>query len=202
MDPADVSALLQEVNEENSEEELVQQLVPKFSPSENIPEAELEGLYGITGYTIFCVMKTSKLCSACKSAMVGTYAEVSDTGFADLCNLNDYTGHALKYCNKGLFDNLFKPMESYFRQFEGHHFGQGKNLAKTAIDELMKSTGKVLPTCHDAKLKLVKKFVHFRLKLSAGFTLAMTEDAKKLEKSGRERGSRSMTMKKVVQEIK
>lgn len=191
----DVPKLMAELEEDEQEELSLQQLASNFSSASNIPALELELVYHVTGYIIFQVLKTNKLCMKCTERMTSSYPEVEQTGLADLVHLKDYTGSSLKYCSVSLFENLFKPLECYFRQLEkSPNMMKNKSLTQKAVEYVLSNTTNVLPNCHQAQSKLATTYSRFRLKLSANHTFKQSQMASSKDKG--ERGSRCMTMKK------
>jgi len=120
-----------------------------------------------------------------------------------LIKLKDYTGHSLKYCSLPVFQEIFVSAETMFVSLEKESdFLVKKNVTQEIINAVMQKSTIVLPTCHDIKAKLVKRFVTFRMKISAKELTRTKRDALKPKKLGAEKGSRSMAAKKVLADIK
>lgn len=164
---------------------------------------EKDFLYNLCGYIIHSLKKTRQVkCDLCLGALISNVKEIDDHGFGDLVKLRDYTGQSLIYCKKLAFEEIFVPMEELFLKLEtSNDFLTKKNMAeelKTHFNELLKN---ILPECCGLKQKVVTRFVTLRMKTSAKkFTIQKRAELR-TKKSGGERGSRSMTMKKVVDEM-
>ena len=197
--------------EEEDEEASFSHLLPNFDPStgvileyETFPCFEEDILYYIAGYTIGAVTKMHKIdCQACLKAVTSQNPRIREQDFTFLTNMKDFTGCSLVYCCEDLFDFLFKPMELYFRKLERQDLAfNGSNLKQKIIDEVERSCAVGLPRCHQMKTRLVTHYVRWRLKLSAHRTSERIEKDVALKQSGGEKGSRTMTQKKLAAEVK
>lgn len=200
----EMSAIEENMSEDCQESAVLEQLTPNFSQAELLPRDEEEVLYYIAGYTIGSVAKIHNLsCSDCLTSMKAQNPLTRDKDFAFLTNAKDFTGASLIYCEEQLFEQVFKAMELYIRKFEKTgKLIQKKKLKESLSKEILEFVPELLPTCHQITSKLVSKYLTFRLKLSALRMSEVIQEEVKQKNRGGERGSRSMTQKKLAKEVK
>lgn len=167
-----------------------------------VKSPENEVLYNLVGYILHSVEKTKQIkCKNCLSSLIAT----EKTSIQSLTDYRDFTGHSLKRCSEQIFFEFFLPMEKLFLTLEqsSKDFVTELNMKNHILNHL----GKQLPdpfsscSCKTTKDKLIARYVTFRMKI-AHKSLA-TDIREKVKQSGKkgELGSRSATMKKVVNTI-
>jgi len=125
----ELTAIQQALEEDDLESAALEQLVPNFCQSKNLPQDEEEVLYYISGYCIGSVKKIHKLeCPTCLAAMKTQDQRVRTNDYSFLTNVKDFTGSSLIYCSADLFQSVFKPMELHFRALEEDGKAQGEKL--------------------------------------------------------------------------
>ena len=105
-----------EVEEDSLDGDFFEHLESKF-PTFQLSSDECENLYYFCGYVIFSFLKNSKnaLCEECINDLSIKPGPYHIGGFYKIIKLKDYTGKALKYCNKKVFEQLVIPLERRFQ---------------------------------------------------------------------------------------
>lgn len=193
-----------QVKRECEAEELDQAFISHLTELNQELSIEEDILYYLSGYTIHGVLKYSRIaCDTCLSALTSDTPQVDTNGVDTLIKLKDYTGSSLIYCALPVFREIFVAAESMFVNLEkDNDFVVKKNVIPELISAVMQKSNIDLPTCHAIKEKLVKRFVTFRMKISAKELTRTKRDSLKQKKLGSEKGSRSMAAKKVIADIK
>lgn len=165
---------------------------------------EADILYNLCGYVIHSVQLRSKIkCKKCLAVLLSKDKEFDDNGFSDLVKLRDYTGSSLTYCSRLIFEKIFMPMEELFLKLDTvHDMITKKNVQEKLVSHFMNVLEDVLPACCLLKKRLITRYIVLRLKITAKEYTTMKREEAKQKKNGGERGSRSMTMKKTVEELK
>jgi len=199
----ELTAIQQALEEDDLESAALEQLLPNFCQSKNLPQDEEEVLYYISGYCIGSVQKIHKLeCQTCLAAVKTQDPKVRAMDYSFLTNVKDFTGSSLVYCSDELFQKVFKPMELHFRALEEDGTKlRGKGLKQTITEEVMRHTPELLPACHDVKRKLVAKYVQFRLRVHGERESTKIQEDYAKKNRGGERGSKSMMQKKLSKEL-
>jgi len=189
--------------EQEVEENFLSDLMENCDPAD-AQKIEKDVLYNLVGYVIHSIQKTGQLqCQVCIRFIVSNQKEIDDHGFGDLVKLRDYTGESLVYCSKLVFEEIFVPMEEMFLKLEtSTEFLTTKNITEQLKSHAMEMLKDILPECCDLKKKLVSRFVRLRIKISAKKFTKIKRAEVKSKNSGGEKGSRSMAMKKAVEEMK
>ena len=121
---------------------------------------------------------------------------------ATLTNLKEVKKDCLEHVTESTFSMMLR-VEKMFRNISDSMLMTTRNLKKVLLQKAEKHTSDyVYRTCHDIKRKLLKKYFSVRLQI---FCKKMkTERKQDLEKSktGGVLGSRSMTMRRLVKNVK
>jgi len=160
-----------------------------------------EVLYNFVGFLIHSSKKMKILkCQTCLSLLVAK----EKTSIQSLVDFRDFTGHSLQRCSETVFFQFFVPMEQLFLSLEQKKdFVTEDNVKVYLIKHLEKQLPDPFSTCSCAKTKqkLINRFVTFRLKISTKeYAKDRVQAIKESNKKG-ERGSRSASMKKAVEDM-
>ena len=174
------------------------------SIEESVVTVDKPVLYNLCGYILHSVVrKKKKQCETCNAAVMTDYAAIEDNGYGQLVHLRDYSGDSLVYCSKSAFENLFVELEEIFQAAEKvENFLDTENGLKLVIHKCERIIPPVLPECHDLQKKLITRFCSLRMRFACQFEAKKIKAAAKVKQSGAAKASRSMFMKKSLEEVK
>jgi len=194
----------QDVQEIEFDHEFILNLIESVDQSEVQPPVN-SVVYNLVGYLIHSVEKTKQVkCSQCLSVMKAPESEKSP--LQSLVNFRDFTGHSLKRCSESVFFDFFLPMENIFVGLEQTkpEFITEPNIRDQLIAHAKQQLPNPFQKCHCklTKDKLIARFITLRLKISAKEFARKKREDFAMKRKGGERGSRYMSMKKAVDNMK
>lgn len=197
---------LRETDSSHDEEdsEFLVNLMTNF-PGLRVSYFEQQNLYYLTGYVIHSFLRRSKgtLCEDCVKGLTMNPWKMEENPFMKVIKLKDYTGDSLKYCDSNVFEKLILPAEKIFQtMIKSPGIERKKKMAELMTECTMKTTEDVLKKCHEIKKKFIRRFFTIRLKICAHDFTTLKQNDQRNENIGTEKGSRSMAMRKIVDEIK
>uniref|UniRef100_UPI00358E2E16 uncharacterized protein n=1 Tax=Myxine glutinosa TaxID=7769 RepID=UPI00358E2E16 len=174
-----------------------------LSHAQNMTElssAELASLYHLAGYCLHSIEKSQKHCAVCFTEAVKGAGE-HDHQSSKLTLLKEFREGALVQVSNKVFDVILCA-EFLFRQVEASLI-TGTNIKKEILTRVELRTKDVdLPDCHGLKQKILAKYINVRLRI---YCQKMNDESKKKyarTRTGGELGSKSMGMRKLVDNLK
>lgn len=129
------------------------------SALEIVNDTEKNVVFYIAGMIVHKVAKHGAVCHKCVEKCM---AMSPDCRYGNFTMLNDYTGQALLYVNEATF-MFFLKLEIVFRSEIDNYCNEEK--FDTIEYQLINIKAEHIPTCHDLKRKLIRRFLYFRLKI-------------------------------------
>ena len=161
-----------------------------------------ENLYYVAGYIIHSVLQNQKTCYFCTLPLTQPAPFLNTDEIARVTVLKDYTGSSLKYCSKNVFEKIFLPTEKFFQSIDFERISTAKFVQNSLPIVMAQTPANLLPDCHNLRKKLLKSFLIMRCRS----TLFQNSKSKRKmiskKRAGGEKGSKSMLMKKLVNELK
>ena len=158
---------------------------------------EQDSLYNLIGYCIHSIRNTEKTCEKCLQEVTTSTSTADFHERADLTLLKEHTKGKLHSASDGVYEMLHQ-VKIMFRKAE-NHLMEAKNVKMILEKEAEILTRDFkLPTCHDIKNKLIRKFISVRLH----FYCRKKNDQLKMAQERKWKGqfrSKSVTMRKFVQ---
>ncbi|XP_065075480.1 uncharacterized protein LOC135699203 [Ochlerotatus camptorhynchus] len=122
-------------------------------------DAEKNVVFHIAGMIVHKVAKHGAVCQQCIEKCIATS---SDCHYNKFTVSKDFTGQALVYVNNETFI-FFLKLEIVFRNEINHC--RNDQVFDTIEHQLLNIPAEHLILCHDLKRKLIRRFLHFRLKI-------------------------------------
>ena len=169
------------------------------SDSPNLGEAERSALYYIFGYCVKSLKNRGAICDACAKAIETEEPCIIDPK-ASLTNLKEYKPGSLIKVNDRVFLVMLKA-ELMFRGINEQVLSKQKDLKATLVSQAEALVSETqLPTCHEVKKKLLRRYFDVRLMIycreaNAKIKINATKDRS-------DRGSKSVAMRNLVKRIK
>lgn len=125
---------------------------------------ELNKIYHIAGYLIANINKRERVCQTCISA---TGSKNSNNNFySALTRLRSKHASALFYVHPITF-NFFLQMTKIFMTYYPHLRSKTNINMKQLFVQRCNEIAFSLPTCHNLKEKIIRRYISFRLKISS-----------------------------------
>jgi len=152
---------------------------------------------------VSCVLKHDVTCESCVKSLCASDCDTDqvDETLAQLVRLKEYKDGCLVLTSKTVFDAI-TAAEVVFRRLQKVLLAYKGNVTDMIVNKISDECQDiVLPTCHNGKQKLIKRYVRARVQFFARKQAKQREGLLK-QSSGHEMSSKSMQMRKSVSKIK
>lgn len=176
-------------------------LIPTTKPNSSVSTCgEDDIVFYIAGNTIRRVQQQYKTCKDCYSALMDDPSSTCNA--SSLTSLKDFTGKSLVYCKTIVFENVFKRAEAVFQNFATTNQLKGPNVKARLLAKCGQVVIEEIPDCHCIIQSLFKQYLKTRL-----FSHGKRETEKilsqlKAQRARHERSSKTLEMRKCVDNMK
>lgn len=155
--------------------------------------SDLASLYYLAGWSLKVIDSS---CESCSNACLSPQPLSCLAEEAKLTVLKEYSTNALRHPTAVVY-KMLKLVETVFVQWKPAltEVKNGKEFMKTKLLPVVESFN--LPTCHNAKLSILDKYLNLRIHIAC-----RSLSAEFVRQGGGHLGSKSMTMKKLAKSIK
>lgn len=164
--------------------------------------SEQDVVFYIAGHCIKRVPQQYVTCNTCVSSLTLHHDDIDHmSNAAVLTILKDWTGKSLIYCKTSVFENVFMRAELIFRKFVSNGQMNGCGIKARLVRSFGDPEVSGIPGCHKIVLSLVKQYFKTRLHCYGKQEKEKALTTLKKKRSGHERSSKSLQMRKSVSNL-
>ncbi len=170
--------------------------------ADELSSTERDILYYMAGHTVRQVLQFYSTCTTCKTLLKQNVVS-EEVGLLQF--LKDYTGKSLVKCSEKVFKEMSLPAENLFRLYERKNWltSATSGIKKTVVTDMVRMDKDIdLPKCHDIENSLFSQYFKLRLRNFSNAQRDKHREELKAKRKGAERGSKSLQMRKSVENLK